>query len=287
MGQIKKGLDSERVKYQDVAFKFFAVVGFLSSLVTLASWLFATQASLTAVITPTTIELPDEVRLPSSDINGYDLSNAINDLTDRFCEQVEVDYRGEQARNYNYDSSKCERSQEFFRSISTIAELAGKKILAWDLVLENDGQDVAENIILRTTVPVSVRGADMEGNPIDIEATASDKVFSIPNINPNESYNIRIISATPVPERYDVEINEPRVTFSGGVVDKRTNILVSGRYSRIVDYLDDLPTVMQIIVIGFGACVITMFWLLPLAMISDASSKQKKKRSEQSEISET
>lgn len=279
MSEVGDELRREKARYQDVAFKVFAVVGFLSSIVTIASWLSSTQASLTTVVNPTTIEIPRELQVANIQDARYDLESAIKDLTDKYCNPVEVNYSGEQSKNFFYSAEKCERSKSFFSAVSKTAELAGKKLVAWDVHVTNDGKEIAENITLRTPVPVGVRAADAEGNPISIEATPSNRVFSIPNLNPGDTIDLRLVSTTPVPERYEADLGRPRITFSGGVASNREYIRISGRYSGIVAFLDDLPTVLQILIIFIAALFLTLIWMLPLALLSDANDKRKARRS--------
>jgi hypothetical protein len=205
----------KKAQYQDWAFKIFAVVGFLSSIVTLISWLSATQPSLAFEVDQTSVEVPAPVQVAELAGNKYELGSAIADLRDRYCNPVEVDYSGDQAKNYFYSAEKCEEAKVLFSAINKIADLAGKKLVAWDAIIINEGSEVAENVTLRTPVPVEVRARDSEGNSLAVEGTPSGRVFSLVNLNPGERMNLRLVSTTPVPEQFDRELGGPRVTFSG------------------------------------------------------------------------
>lgn len=140
MVEVKSDLLESRARYQDLAFKIFAVLGFLSSIVTIGSWLSTTQPSLSAIINPTTIEIPSELQVSNLEGVTYNLSSAVDDLSDRCCNPVEVDYRGETSRNYHYSVEKCEESERFLDAVVKTANLAGKKLVAWDIRVSNDGK---------------------------------------------------------------------------------------------------------------------------------------------------
>ncbi len=128
---------------------------------------------------------------------------------------------------------------------------------------------------MRSPIEVSVRATDYDGNPIKVEAKSSHRVFALPDLNPNDSFKLRVISSTPVPDQYESKIENPKVTYSGGVASNREYISVSGRYSEIIDFLDDLPTIFQIVVIVAGSFFITILWLIPIALASDANDRRK------------
>lgn len=270
-------LHNKKVQYQDLAFKVFAVVGFISSIVTLVSWLSATQASLAFEVDQTSIEVPSPVQVADLSGKEYELESAIKDLRNRYCNPVEVDYSGDQTKNYFYSAEKCDESEVLFSAINKIAELAGKKLVAWDAIVKNEGSEVAENVTLRSPVSVEVRARDDDGNVLPVEGTPSGRVFSLANLNPGESINLRLVSITPVPEQFDRELDTPRVTFSGGKATDREFLRISGRYAGIVKFLDGIPTIAQIFVVLVAAFFITLIWLYPAALISDANDKRKDK----------
>ena len=276
MSEVATEVKREKARVQDVAFKIFAVVGFLSSIVTIISWFSSTQATLTATTTVTSLELPANLQFPKDSTSPYDLNSAVTDIENRYCNPATVDYNGTKSRNYDYNADKCSTSKVVFQKISEITKLDGKRLLAYDILVTNEGKQVAENIILRSPIEVNVKATDADGNTIKAESTSSNKVFALPNLNPKESLKLRITSATPVPEQYEDKIGSPKVSYSGGIASNREMITVSGRYSGIVAFLDDLPTVFQIIIILVAAFFITMLWLLPIGLISDANQKRKK-----------
>jgi hypothetical protein len=268
-------LKREKARVQDLAFKIFAVVGFLSSIVTIISWLGSTQASLTAVTTVTSLELPSDLQLSKLATSSYDITAAQDDLDNRYCNPVQVDFDGTKSKNYNFNSEKCSTSKAILGKINELVKLDGKRLLAYDIIVTNDGKDVAENITLRSPIEVNVRAKDLDGNAVKAEATSSRRVFALPDLNPNDAFKLRVVSSTPVPDQYEEMIQNPKVTYSGGVASNRENLTISGRYSGIAAFLDDLPTVIQLIIILASAFFITILWLAPIALISDANDKRK------------
>jgi len=277
MSEVEKEIRRDKGHIQDLAFKIFAVVGFLSSIVTIGSWLSSTSASLSETVTPTTIEMPADLQFSKISSGPYDINSAISDLRDKYCNPVEADYTGNKSKNFFYSADKCDSSRSIFDSIGKAVKLDGKKLLAWDVNLSNDGKNVAENVVLRTQVPVSVLAKDADGNVLPAKSSdASGKVFTLPNLNPKDSIKMRIISSTPVPEEYDPVIAQPKVVYSGGVASNKQFISVSGRYSEIAKFLDDLPTVLQILIVVGAALIITLLWMAPIGMAMDLNEKRKK-----------
>lgn len=274
-----KTIRKEKAQIQDLAFKIFAFVGFLSSIVTIISWLSSTQSSLSAIVSPTTLEMPAELQLSNKADSKADVNLAVKDLEEKVCSPVSVDYAGQKSKNYFFDLNKCSEYKKIFSSLEKIVSLDGKKLLAWDIQLQNDGKTVAENITLRSAVPVDLKAVDSEGNQLSVEAASSGKVFTLPNLNPRESMRIRLKSSTAQPQDYEEKVSDPKITFSGGLASNRKLVNVSGRYSEIVDFLDDLPTILQIIIIMVSSLLITMIWLMPLALLSDAADKRKRQAS--------
>lgn len=276
MSEVEKQLRHEKGQIQELAFRIFALVGFLSSIVTIISWINSTQASLSAIITQNTVEMPADLQLSKLSSENYSIDNAISDLKDRYCNPVAVDYSGSKSRNYLYSAEKCEASRAIFESLLKAVKLDGKKLLVWDITLANDGKNVAENVTVRSAVPVSIRAMDADNNPLSVGDERNEKVFTLPNLNPRDKIQIRLTSSTPVPEEYDPVIAQPRITYSGGIANNRKFIVVSGRYSDIAKFLDDLPTIFQILVIVGVSTIIALMWMVPVGMLMDANERRKK-----------
>jgi hypothetical protein len=266
----------EKARVQDLAFKIFAVVGFLSSIVTIISWLGSTQASLTSVTSVTSLELPSDLQLSKLATPTYDITDAKTDLDNYYCNPVSVEFDGTKSKNYNFNSEKCATNKAILEKIGELVKLDGKRLLAYDIVVTNDGKDVAENITLRSPIEINVKATDLDGNSVKAVGTSSRRVFELPDLNPKDAFKLRVVSSTPVPDEYEEGIQSPKVTYSGGVASNRENLMISGRYSGMAAFLDELPTIFQIIVIIFTALFITILWLLPIGLISDANEKRKR-----------
>jgi hypothetical protein len=275
MGEAANEVRRDKPNIQDLAFKIFAVVGFLSSIVTIISWINATHESLSATITQTSIETPTQLQISNLELTQYDAEAAFTDLNSKYCNPVAVDFAGSKSRNYHYSIDKCQASKKIFDSITKIISLDGKKLLAWDILLSNDGKDVAENITLRSPVAVSVRTKDGDGNVLDVKPSSGNKVFILPNLNPRESLDIRLISSTAQSEDFEHSLPKPKVTYSGGIASNRELIVISGRYSGIVEFLESIPTVFQVFFVVFVSFIITAVWTAPLGALMEAAEKRK------------
>ena len=268
---------AEARRIQDIAFQLFAVIGFLSSIVTIIAWLTSSSASLTAVVTEKAIEVPEALQLSRFNSEKYNIGNAIDDLQQKYCNPVVVDYNGEKTKNYSYNQETCDSQKGFFSTIEKISSLDGKPLVAYDVKLTNDGTSVAENVKVRMPIDAQASAFDEDGNPVRVLTQQPQRLFILPDLNPNEVINMRLISSTPVKKEYEDAKISPSITFSGGKANYRNFIYISGRYSELIKFLDYIPIVFQILLILFGAFVITMIWLVPLTLLSDWAERSKNK----------
>lgn len=188
---------AEPKKIQDLAFKIFAIIGFLSSIISIWAWFSASSASLSAVVTQKSIEMPRSLQLSQYNNDMYSLNSAITDLQEKYCNPVSVDYNGTRSRNFSYNQSACDAQRGFFNTIQAIAALDGRPLVAYDIKVTNDGTAVAENIKIRSPVDVQASARDDGGNTVRVTVLQDNRQFSIPALNPNESVNVRLISSTP------------------------------------------------------------------------------------------
>ena len=82
----------EKGRVENLAFKIFAVVGFVSSIVTLIGWFNSSSAALTMTVNEKTIELPKSLELKRQDSASVDIGTATDDMAQKYCNPVSVDY---------------------------------------------------------------------------------------------------------------------------------------------------------------------------------------------------
>lgn len=273
----------EKGRVENLAFKIFAVVGFISSIVTLIGWFNSSSVALNMTVTEKSIELPKSLELRKQADASGDLTTASEDIAQKYCNPVSVDYNGTKSRNYFYDQKTCDSQAELLATIKQIASMQGKSLIAYDVILNNDGSVVADNIKIRSSIDVDASGFDNDRNPVRINVLQPNRVFSIPSLNPRESTKIRLISTTPVKESFESDDTQPTVTFSGGKASMRRTANVSSRYADAIEFLDGLSLFFQITVIVLGAFMITLVWLIPISLLSTAAENRKTKSSTVSE----
>ena len=128
----------EKGRVENLAFKIFAVVGFISSIVTLIGWFNSSAAALTLTVTEKSIELPKSLELKNQAAASADLNTASEDITQKYCNPVSVDYNGAKSRNYSYNQRTCDTQSALLSTIKRIAETQGKPLIAYDVTLRND-----------------------------------------------------------------------------------------------------------------------------------------------------
>lgn len=267
----------EKGRVENLAFKIFAVVGFISSIVTLIGWFNSSSAALTMTVTEKAIELPKSLELKKQIDASGDLSTASEDITQKYCNPVSVDYNGSNSRNYFYNQKTCDAQSDILATIKQIASMQGRSLIAYDVVLKNDGSVVSDNIKIRSPIDVDVSGFDNDGNPVRVNVLQPNRVFSIPSLNPRESTKVRLISTTPVKESFEEDDTQPTVTFSGGKASMKRTANVSSRYADAIEFLDGLSLFFQIIVIVFGALMVTLVWAVPMSLLASAAENRKTK----------
>lgn len=259
-------------RLQNIALGVFAIFGFISSLVTIWSWIASTQSSLSAVINPTNLEMPASLQISRAVHDQAEIDYALSSVKSHFCDPVSVSFSGEKFRNANYSDEKCKNYSIIFSKLNKIIELDGKKLIAWDVEIKNDGRDVAENIKLKSSIPVNIEIADQYDDPLEFKASSSRKAFDLPSLNPNDIMRVRVVSEA---ARDNVDVEAPKISYNGGQVASREYIKISGRYSGIVGFLDKIPTIAQLIVIFIASFFITLIWLVPYGLIMDFLEKKK------------
>lgn len=266
-------LRAEGQRLADTTFKIFAVIGFLSSIITIYVWFTSSAASLTTTTTQKQVEVPYALQLSQFKKESYDLEAAVSDLSQRYCNPVSVDFAGAKSRNFSYDQQKCDDQKALYGTLQKLVALEGQPLIAHEIRVANDGTAVADNFKIRSPINVQASAEDESGNSIRVTTLQDQRLFSIPSLNPRETTRVRLLSTTPIKGRYEEDNTAPTITFSGGKPSAQNNIYVSGRYSGIVKFLDDLPVILQIVFIVGGAFLITVLWLVPLGLISDRSTK--------------
>lgn len=267
----------EKGKVENLAFKIFAVVGFISSIVTLIGWFNSSSASLTMTATQQAIELPKSLELKGETGAASDLTTAAEDITQRYCNPVAVDYNGSKSRNFFYNQKTCDAQTKILSTIKQIADMQGKPLIAYDVALKNDGTTIADNIKIRSPIDVDASAFDNEGNPVRISMLQPNRLFSVPSLNPREGTKIRLISIMPVKQAYEDDNTEPTVTFSGGKASTKRTANVNSQYADAIEFLDGLSLFFQIVVVTVAAFMITLIWLVPVSLFSSAVESRKEK----------
>lgn len=267
----------EKGRVENLAFKIFAVVGFVSSIVTLIGWFNSSSAALTMTVNEKTIELPKSLELKRQDSASVDIGTATDDMAQKYCNPVSVDYNGSKSRNFFYNQKTCDTQSSLLSTIKQIASMQGKPLIAYDILLKNDGSSVADNIKIKSPIDVDASGYDNDGSAVRINALQPRRLFSIPSLNPRESTKVRLVSTTPVKESFEDDDTAPSVTFSGGKASTKRTAYLSGRYADAIEFLDGLSLFFQIIVVVVGALMITLIWLVPVSLLASAADNRKAK----------
>lgn len=265
----------EKRRTENVAFKIFAVIGFLSSIVTLWSWVNTSSAALTTSISQRSIELPKSLDLKASSAGAADIDMSASDILEKHCNPVVVDYNGRKSKNYFYNQQECNDETKLINTIKQIATLQNTPLLAYDVSISNTGDEAAENIKITSPIDVDASAMNSDGRPVAVSVIEPHRVFSIPAMNPRETANVRLVSTTPVPAPYDNTDTKPAVTFSGGKASTKEPVYLSDNYAQVATFLDEMPLFLQLVVIIVGALIITLIWVLPISLLTTAVEKQK------------
>jgi hypothetical protein len=268
-------VSGEKRRTENAAFKIFAVIGFLSSIVTLWSWVNSSSAALTTSISQRSIELPKSLDLKSASAGAANIDTSASDILEKHCNPVVVDYNGSKSKNYFYNQQQCNDETKLIDTIKQIASLQSTPLIAYDVSISNTGSEAAENIKIASPIDVDASAINSDGRPVTVSVVEPHRVFSIPAMNPREMANVRLVSTTPVPAPYDDTDTKPAVTFSGGKASTKEPVYLNDNYAQVATFLDEMPLFFQLVAIIVGALIITLIWVLPISLLTTAAEKKK------------
>src|SRR5690349_17944129 len=131
----------EKHRTENLAFKIFAFIGFLSSIVTIWSWVHTSSAALTAAVNLRPIELPKSLDLKAASAGATDLDVDASDILEKHCNPVVVDYNGSKSKNFSYNQQQCNDETKLIDVMKQISTLQNTPLVAYDVTVTNTGNE--------------------------------------------------------------------------------------------------------------------------------------------------
>lgn len=270
-------------KILNASLVFFAIVGFLASVVTVLEYLRpATESSLSVDL------FPYEFRTPhysgQSMQNGEPARRASASLSELFC----IDLDENQVRNTERaDLTEfvtddvpldqvidCKNFTEIEFASRWNGEYSSSERGLYKYVVTNNGRSVAEDIRIQAADLNSLqyrRGTDF----IDVEKSNDEEYFALPELNPNETLEVLAWTSNSsfLPMRHYAEADDyPRVTFAGSRVSTNLYKMVPYTWYEFSDFVDSAPLLFLIVFLIVGAVIVLLaLWLVvavPMALVT-------------------
>ncbi|MBX3560861.1 MAG: hypothetical protein KF780_03515 [Sphingomonas sp.] len=266
-------------KASGAALFFFAIVGFVASIVTIVAFLKPDSAgALHVEITPSYFQIPMEVASPFGE--GESARRMLSDLRRSACEsnrqtlqsgeERREDQAGNEERSSNSETSNlCEDARATDRAVAWLVAYSSGPGTLYRYEITNNGTRLAQQIRI-TSENVASLQIRRGGNFLNIIEDDQGEYYQLPDLNPRESLSVLVWTVNP---RYGLLYqgaeDAPRVTFSGHLVTTEFLKHVPDGWWNMYDFTRNLPTIFVIVFVVALAFVI-VFTIIFVIAIMDA-----------------
>lgn len=271
---------SERFgKLASAAVVLFAVVGFVASIVTIASYFNgATEASLGLRVTPNEFRIPEYVagqlreEMPSRKI--------AEKLKDALCKDVKaslvVARSDDEISSLGFDAdmlSKSLRCRDAAR-IEFVTRWSASYLDSpgslFNYEITNNGSRVAENVRLEAS-KVNAAQVLRGGNYVDLKKEEGGQYYLLPDLNPSERLDLVVwgySTLTPYWSSADI----PEITYAGSVIEAEYMKSVPDGWSNLYEMFGEDPWYIQAFLLVALSFVIVIFIVFAFSFIATVAS---------------
>lgn len=253
----------------------FAAVGFLGSVATIYGVLQYKEARLNADVYPSRLKFPyyfNAALGPDFKDNGRAF---INMLKREICDQKQS--TGLKTKSDEKDGSKshaCKHIEDIQFASDQISDIYYSSGMEYDISLTNKGNTKASGIKVRSGEVIFLNvfsGSDR----INIEYDKNSSTYSLPDLNPGETYKIEVWQkGRPYTynEVYDFDV--PKISFDGPAVNINIFNYTPNYFFTAYDFIRDMGFIFSSIIVLF-ICFIVGICIIFIIAVIDALVKGK------------
>jgi hypothetical protein len=269
---VEDNVGTARQKAASTALFFFAFIGFIASIVVIASYFQPTNSGVLRVeITPNDFQVPLEFAQPFTD--GAPARKMAADVKSAFCAPSSgasaVPKNPGATKSSNADIEQCDQASELESVARWASAFADSPGTLYRYDIENRGSGIAQKIRIAGTGVASLQ-VQREAKFVDIQPDKNDDFYVLPDLNPHEKVTVLIWMTSANSELTDYS-DAPAVTFSGASVKKEILRRVPENWWSIYDAYGDMPTILLIlfgVAISFAVTLGVVFVISILAALA-------------------
>lgn len=267
---MEDNVQSARQKAASLALFLFAFVGFIASIVAVATYFQPKDTGVLHVdITPNDFQVPLEVSQPFAE--GAPARKLAADVKAMFCERAKKSSKPakqeseSETQDQSAPSELCDQAGDL--------DWAARWTNAWDTAgtlyrydIENRGAAVAQKIRIagKGVASLQLQRGDKFA---DIQPDKGEDFYDLPDLNPHEKATVLIWTTGQGNEFLGYD-DAPSVTFSGASVSKQLYRRVPDSWASIYDSFGDMPTILLIAVLIGLSIIVTLAVVLVVSIIA-------------------
>jgi hypothetical protein len=265
--RVEDNVQTARQKTASIALFFFAFVGFIASIVVIASYFQpASSGVLRVEITPNDFQVPLEVGQAFA--NDAPARKMAADVKSAFCDppskQSQIAKKPDDAKSPG-SSSECKEAGDLDWAARWAYAFADSPGTLYRYEIENRGSAVAQDIRIAAAGVASLQVQRGE-KFADIQPDKNNDFYVLPDLNPHEKASV-LIWMTAAQSAFSDYSDAPAVTFSGASVKKQMMRPVSEGWWEIYDTFGDMPTILLILFLIALSFVVTLALFLIVSII--------------------
>jgi hypothetical protein len=247
---------------------FFALVGFLASVVTIAQFFRSDDSSsLSVIVTQHKFQIPyySGKALQSNQparLLGEDLRKELcKGLSDDLVLKTEYNEISEKFGDKADTISTCKKAQDLEFSARWTGEYSSSDFALYEYIIKNDGNKPADGMRLQSSDLNTAQYSTDEKNFVELKKKDGESFYSLPTLNPGESLTVLAWSNTPFFNTSFQEWNDlPTITYAGAIIHTEFMKNVPDGWYNAFDFISSIPWILLFIFVSAIAFAIVLIF---------------------------